>query len=191
MVSACGLRHGLLPGQTGPITGTALQGAARRQDCSLAPECPPSEAGELILSALQQCIFGAHLQHVPFLKLVCSQSFEQVCVDLPFTGTGCDLLSCLPGCAGPLQASSCMLWNGLPWQARQAQRACGLLLEAAVSPANCFLLLQLGRRQGLQHLEARALGEALAGFSQAVRLDRAGFESLPEEVCARATSSSP
>ena len=51
-----------------------------------------------------------------------------------------------------------------------------------MSPANCFSLLQLGRRQGLHHVEARALRAALSCFPQAVRLDRAGFESLPEEV---------
>ena len=51
-----------------------------------------------------------------------------------------------------------------------------------MSPANCFSLLQLGRRQGLHHVERRALRAALSCFPQAVRLDRAGFESLPEEV---------
>ena len=62
--------------------GAALQGAARGQTAR--PDADSaSEAGELVLSALQQCIFGAHLRHVPFLKLVCSQSFEQVCVFPP------------------------------------------------------------------------------------------------------------
>ena len=67
-------------------------------------------------------------------------------------------------------------------QALQAQRACAGLLMAALSPANCFLLLALGHRQRLRSLEAHAQGTALEEFAAAMALDRAGFCALPEQV---------
>lgn len=67
-------------------------------------------------------------------------------------------------------------------QALQAQRACARLLEAALSPANCFSLLALGHAHKLRRLEGRAQAVALGALVQAVTLDRAGFCSLPEQV---------
>ena len=67
-------------------------------------------------------------------------------------------------------------------QAQQAQRACSSLLQAALSPANCFSLLALGHAQRLRGLERRARSVAETAFVQAMALDRAGFIALPEQV---------
>ena len=136
--------------------------------------------GLAVVRALQDCLYGPELRSLPFVKLVLSQSYEQV---------SCPYRSSLPTRCMPLALAS--LGRGAApdgcaclSQALQAQRACAGLLVAALSPANCFSLLALGHAHRLRSLEAHAQGLALEDFTEAMALDRAGFCSLPEQVSA-------